>query len=311
MRFKKVGVLMGGKSSEREVSLASGKAVANGLKRLGYEVCEIDAALDLDKQIRQSGIEAAFIALHGKLGEDGTVQGLLEIMGVPYTGSGVTASAVAMDKHLTKTVLNAAGIPLASGILLNQNTSFTLPKGWSFPVVVKPADDGSSVGVSIARTEEAFKIALQKAFEISKKVLIEKFVAGKEIQVAVLNNKVLGSIEIEPMGEFYDYKAKYTKGGAIHHLPARIEKATNEKCMEIAQNAYQALECFGLARIDLIVPPSESPIVLEVNTIPGMTELSLAPEIAAHAGMSFDELVSAVMESARLHSNPLPFSKSC
>lgn len=301
MGFQKVGVLLGGLSSEREVSLASGRAVAAGLRRSGFEVVEIDVDHHLDEQLRKANVEAVFIALHGKLGEDGTVQGLLEMCRIPYTGSGVTASAVAMDKHLTRSLLTAAGVPVAKGLLLHAGEPAVLPSDWELPVVVKPPAEGSSMGVSIAKSKDAFIADVEKVLLTSPRVLVEQFVAGKEIQVAVLDNKVLGAIEIEPLREFYDYIAKYTKGGAVHHLPPRISNALNAVCCDLAKRAYDALGCAGLARIDLIAKEDTAPIVLEINTIPGMTELSLAPEIAAHAGMSFDVLVSTIMNGARLH----------
>ncbi len=301
MGFKRVGVLLGGLSTEREVSLSSGRAVAAGLSRSGFEVVEIDADRDVDLRIREAGVEAVFIALHGRLGEDGTVQGLLEMRGVPYTGSGVTASAVAMDKHLTRTLLRAADIPIADGMLLCKTDERKLPAGWSLPVVIKPASEGSSVGVSIAKTEAELVAGFEKAFATSSRVLVEKFVPGKEVQVAILDEKILGAIEIEPLREFYDYEAKYTEGGARHHIPPRISPELNEHCCASAKRAYDAVGCAGLARIDLIAPAQGTPVVLEINTIPGMTELSLAPEIAAHAGISFDELVTLIMNRATLH----------
>lgn len=301
MGFKKVAVLLGGMSSEREVSLASGRAVAAGLRRSGFDVVEIDVTHEPDKKLRDSGVEAAFIALHGKFGEDGAVQGLLEMCRIPYTGSGVCASAVAMDKSLTRALAAAVGIPMAKGVLLKATDERALPPGWSLPVVVKPPADGSSVGVSIVKTPEAFSASLEKAFETKDRMLVEQFVAGREIQVAILDEKVLGAVEIEPLGEFYDYEAKYTPGGAVHHIPPRVSEALTKKCRDTARQAYDAIGCAGLARVDLIAPPDGPPILLEVNTIPGMTELSLAPEIAAAAGISFDELVKAAMNRATLH----------
>ena len=301
MGFHKVGVLLGGLSSEREVSLASGQAVAEGLRRSGFEVVEIDVDRDLDRRLREADVEAVFIALHGKWGEDGTVQGLLEMRGIPYTGSGVTASAAAMDKHLTRSLLRAAGIPTADGFLLGSNEPIQLPEGWSFPVVVKPPAEGSSVGVSIAKNTADFVRAVDTLRPTSRRVLIERFVAGKEVQTAVLGERILGAVEVEPLREFYDYEAKYTEGGAIHHIPPRISEELSARCSETAKLAYDALGCAGLARIDLIASEGTEPIVLEINTIPGMTELSLAPEIAAAAGMPFDALVTEIMNRATLH----------
>jgi D-alanine-D-alanine ligase len=301
MGFRKVGVLLGGMSAEREVSLAGGRAVANGLRRAGFEVVEIDVSKDLDRDLRAADVEAVYIVLHGRLGEDGTVQGMLEMMGIPYTGSSVTASAVAMNKVLTRNLLAAGGVRVAEGAVLSSGER-KLPRGFEVPVVVKPVDEGSSVGVSVVHSAGEVETALEAAFACSKRVLIERFVAGAEVQVAILNGRSLGAIEIEPKRQFYDYKAKYEEGGAVHHLPPRISSERTDECIGLALEAYSIVECSGLARIDLIVPEKGSPVVLEVNTIPGMTELSLAPEIAAHAGIPFDELVAEVMNSATLHS---------
>jgi D-alanine-D-alanine ligase len=301
MKYHRVGVLFGGQSNERAVSLESGRAVAAGLRKAGYDVIEIDVGGELDRQLRDAAIDAAYIALHGKRGEDGTVQGLLEMMRIPYTGSSVTASALAMDKQLTRVLLTAAGLEVAPGIVLKNDDSRALPEAFTLPVVIKPIAEGSSVGVSIAKSENAFQSGLAAAFEIADRALLEAFVKGKEIQVAVLDGTPLGAVEIEPNREFYDYEAKYTQGGAQHHIPPRISKSLLKTCNSIGCAAYNAIGCAGLARIDLIVPTDGPPIVLEVNTSPGMTALSLAPEIAAHAGLAFDELVKRVMEGAALH----------
>ncbi|MCP4605452.1 MAG: D-alanine--D-alanine ligase [Proteobacteria bacterium] len=301
MRWKRVGVLLGGISAERDISLKSGRAVAAGLRRSGFEVVEIDAKRDLDRRLEDASVEAVYIALHGRWGEDGTVQGMLEIMGIPYTGSSVLASAVAMDKVLARTVLTAAGVLVPEGFTLTEKDPASLPDGWALPVVVKPVDEGSSVGVSIVRSENDFSTALKTAFSSSNRTLVEQFVDGTEVTVAVLDGKVLGSLEIEPHCEFYNYSAKYDKGGSTHHVPPRLAPARIEEVLELGERAYSALMCSGAARIDLIVPEESRAVVLEVNTIPGMTEVSLLPEIAQHAGLSFDKLVFQIMERATLH----------
>jgi len=206
-----------------------------------------------------------------------------------------------MDKHVTRSLLAASGVPVAKGMLLTGKDPQTLPEGWSLPVVVKPPAEGSSVGVSIAKTEDDFRTAVEGGIKKSGRVLVEAFVPGKEIQVAILDEQILGAIEIEPLREFYDYTAKYTEGGAVHHIPPRISEPLSTACAALAKRAYDALGCAGLARIDLIASEDREPIVLEVNTIPGMTELSLAPKIAAHADISFDELVTTIMNRAKLH----------
>jgi D-alanine-D-alanine ligase len=301
MRIRRVAVLLGGLSAERRVSLSSGEAVAKALERSGREVLRIDVDRELDRRLREAGPDAAFIALHGRYGEDGCVQGLLELRGIPYTGSGVLASALAMDKARTRDVLAAAGIPLARGAVLADGAR-GLPPGLDPPVVVKPVSEGSSVGVSIVRRAEDLSAAIDKARGTGSEVLIEAFVAGAEVNVAVLDGRVLGAVEIVPnAGEFYDFASKYDEGGSTHHIPPRLPAVVVESACGIGRRAFLALGCAGAARVDLIVPAVGSPVVLEVNTIPGMTPTSLLPEIAAHAGIPFDELVSLMIEGARLH----------
>jgi D-alanine-D-alanine ligase len=299
MQIQRVGVLMGGLSAEREVSLGSGHAVAEGLRRAGFDVVEIDVGRDLAVRLAHASVDAVYIALHGRLGEDGTVQGLLEVMGIPYTGSGVLSCAVCMDKILSRSVLRACHVPVAPGFEL-QCVDDDLPSGWTLPVVVKPSDEGSSVGVTIVKQQVQWKPALELAFQCSHRVLVEKYVHGKEITVAVLDGEPLGTLEIEPRAEFYDYQSKYAPGGSLHHVPARIQEHRTQRALEIAKRAFAALGCAGAARVDMIVPSDENDdlIVLEVNTIPGMTERSLLPEIAAWAGIGFDELVARLVRSA-------------
>jgi D-alanine-D-alanine ligase len=232
------------------------------------------------------------------------MQGLLEIMGIPYTGSPVAASAIAMDKVVTRDLLGAAGLPVADGVVIARGEQ-SLPLEIAPPMVIKPADEGSSVGVSVVHTDGEIEDALADAFACSDRVLVERFVTGAEVQVAILNGAALGAIEIEPKRPFYDYKAKYEPGGAIHHIPPRISADRTGECTDIALRAYRVIGCAGLARVDLIVPADGPPVVLEVNTSPGMTELSLAPEIAAHAGIPFQELVARVMNSATCHARPM------
>ena len=300
MRYKRVGVLFGGSSAERDVSLASGRAVATGLKEAGYDVVEIDVGRALDKQLRESAVEAVFVALHGKRGEDGTVQGMLEMMGIPYTGSPVTPSAIAMDKQLTRDLLTGAGLPVPQGCVL-KNREMRLPEGFALPVVIKPVAEGSSVGVSIAKTDAELRRGFETAYASSHRILVESFVSGTEIQVAVMDGVAIGAVEIEPNREFYDYEAKYTAGGANHYVPPRIEKRLVDHCIRLATQAFDTLACAGLARIDLIAPADRTPVILEVNTSPGMTEFSLCPEIAAHAGIPFSAFVDKIMQGARLH----------
>ncbi len=301
MRYKRVGVLLGGMSAEREVSLESGRAVAVGLKRSGFDVVELDAQRDVAQRLREANVDAVFIALHGRWGEDGTVQGLLEVMGIPYTGSSVLASSLAMDKIATRALFGASGLPLPEGFSLNKEDPIAMPDHWSPPMVVKPANEGSSVGVTIVHDASKFPAAVEAAREHSEKLLVERYIPGAEVQVAILDGQVLGAIEIEPHAEFYDYSAKYDEGGSTHHIPPRIPAPRIEEVQDLAKRAHSALGCSGATRVDLIVPEQSNTVILEVNTIPGMTELSLLPEIAASVGISFDSLVSRIMNGAALH----------
>jgi len=302
MTYQRIGVLLGGLSREREVSCKSGAAVAKGLRAAGYDVVEIDVTHRLDEQLRTARVEAVFIALHGRFGEDGTVQGMLEMMRIPYTGSSALASALAIDKHRTRQILQAAGLTVAPGVLLTSSDDRDL-KGLRLPVVVKPVEEGSSVGVSIPKTAAELETGLAAAFACSRRVLVEQFVAGREVQVAVIDGEAVGAVEIEPHAEFYDYNAKYAPGGSTHHIPPRIPADQLSTALATGAAVYAAIGCSGAARVDLILPAEGAPVVLEINTIPGMTDRSLLPEIAAHAGIPFNELVCRLMESATLHVN--------
>jgi D-alanine-D-alanine ligase len=301
MKYRRIGVLMGGWSAEREVSLNSGGAVADGLEAKGYSVVRIDATRKLDEQLRAAAVDAVFIALHGRWGEDGTVQGMLEVMGIPYTGSPPLASALAIDKERTRDLLAAAGVPIAPGAVMRRGSAVALPRGLEIPVVVKPATEGSSVGVTIVHEDAELAGALDAAWRSADRAIVERYVKGIEINVAVVDGEVLGSVEIEPHAEFYSYEAKYGPGGSSHYVPPRVPRAIVAEIEREGAAAYAALGCAGAARVDLIAPKDAPPIVLEVNTIPGMTNHSLLPEIAAHAGIAFPELVARIVETARLH----------
>jgi D-alanine-D-alanine ligase len=301
MRFKRVGVLLGGLSAERDISLLSGRAVAAGLERSGYDVIEIDAKRDLCQRIEETHVDAVFIALHGRWGEDGTVQGVLEMLGIPYTGSSVLASAIAMDKIITRDLFKANNLPVPKGFSLSPDDPTVLPDNWTPPLVVKPANEGSSVGITLVTKPSDYPTALKTALKLSSRVLVEQFVEGLEVTVAVLEGKVLGALEIEPKNAFYDYSAKYDQGGSIHHVPPRIADAQIDEVQTLAERAYRALCCSGAARVDFIVPKNAPAVILEINTIPGMTELSLLPDIARANGLPFDNLVAQIMEGAALH----------
>jgi D-alanine-D-alanine ligase len=303
MKSKKIAVLMGGLSAEREVSLKSGAAVHQALLARGYHAVAIDVGRDLPYVLAQEKIEAAFIALHGRYGEDGCVQGLLELLQVPYTGSGVLASALAMHKLYSKQTFASAGILTAPFHHFRRGEQVR-PAALSFglPLVVKPVQEGSSVGVSIVREPGQLEEALNEAFRYDSEILVEQYIKGQEVQVGILDDRPIGAIEIVPKNEFYDFEAKYTDGMAEHIFPARLEAELYRTAQQVGMAAHQALGCSGYSRVDLLVTDSGDCYVLEVNTLPGMTALSLLPEIAAKgAGLTFETLVEQIIEAATLH----------
>ncbi|WP_046863046.1 D-alanine--D-alanine ligase [Microvirga massiliensis] len=301
---KHVAVLYGGWSAEREVSLASGRACAKALEGQGYRVTPIDVQPDIALVLQATMPDVAFNALHGKIGEDGTIQGLLEILRIPYTHSGVLASALAMEKHKAKLVMNGAGVPVPEGIVANRH-EVARQHVLKPPYVVKPVSEGSSVGVIIVREERTHppQEILRDNWAFGDEVLVESYVAGRELTCAVMGDRPLGVIDIRPAtGLFYDYDAKYAKGGSIHVLPAEIKPNIYQRVQELALTAHQALGCRGVSRADLRYDDTPEGtgdlVVLEVNTQPGMTETSLVPELAAHAGYTFGELVQWMVEDA-------------
>lgn len=302
MKDKKIGVLMGGLSAERDVSLKSGLAVHQALLGLGYDSTAIDVRHEVAAMLRDERIEVAFIALHGRYGEDGCIQGLLELLQIPYTGSGVLASALAMHKVYSKQAFAAAGLTITPYVAVRKGESCNaaaLPFG--LPVVVKPVQEGSSVGVSIVRQADQLQAALDEAFQYDELVLVEQYVKGREVQVGILDNRPIGAIEIVPKKEFYDFEAKYSDGMAEHFFPARLDAALYEKVQQLGLKAHQTLGCDGYCRVDFLVTDSGDCYLLEVNTLPGMTALSLLPEIAQKgAGLSFPQLVEQILLSARL-----------
>ena len=295
---KKIGVLMGGLSAEREVSLKSGAAVLSALQSRGYRAIGIDVGRDLPAKLASEGIEVAFIALHGRFGEDGSIQGLLELMGIPYTGSGVLASALAMNKVFSKVVFSSAGLTIAPHQVLRQGEKLEL--SFALPVVVKPSQEGSSVGVSIVHDLGLMDQALAAAFEYDSEILVERFIDGREIQVGILDGRALGAIEIVPKGEFYDFEAKYTPGMADHILPAPLPAAIYADVLRAGELAHAALGCQSYSRVDFLVTSVGECYILEVNTLPGMTDLSLLPEIARGAGIEFPELIERILLAASL-----------
>ncbi len=306
-REMKVGVLMGGWSPEKKISMMSGKGVVEGLKKAGIKAVPLVlTAADkdekqLEKRIKAAKLDAVFIALHGGFGEDGTLQALLDKWGVAYTGSGALACGLAMHKGCSKLVFEANAIPTAPWQALHKSWG----KGkrlkeirLGFPLVVKPADVGSAIGVTIVKKRDELVKAIQKAFQYSPWAIVEKFVPGVEVTVTVLGRKALPVIEIVPKNEFYDFDAKYTPGQSDHVVPARIAAKNAQKVKAYAVRAGKAMGCEDYYRVDFIVPGSGEPRILEVNTAPGMTATSLVPDAAKAAGMAFPQFLKTVVGMA-------------
>jgi D-alanine-D-alanine ligase len=303
---KHVAVLMGGWSAEREVSLRSGKACADALVRLGHQVTRIDVGRDIATVLSTVKPDVALNVLHGRPGEDGTLQGILEILAVPYTHSGVLASAVAMQKDVAKTLLRAADVPVPGGVIASRFEAakrHLLPP----PYVIKPLAEGSSVGVFIVNPDHAHppQELNRSDWAFGDQVIVENYIAGKELTCAVMGEEALGVIEIVPMVKFYDYEAKYAPGGSKHLLPAPISPFVYQQVRRLALAAHRALGCRGVSRADFRyddrIEGTGGLFCLEVNTQPGMTETSLVPELAADAGITFDELVRWMVEDASLN----------
>jgi D-alanine-D-alanine ligase len=303
---RKVGVLMRGLSAEREVSLRSGAAILAALSDRGHQACPVFVDRDLDLVLRQAGVDVAFLALHGRYGEDGCVQGLLEVLGIPYTGSGVLASALAMNKAKAKEVFRLHNLPTAPGYVVSADSGEDAVENhgsFGFPVLVKPAGEGSSLGVQMARDESELEAAIDEALRFDDDVLVERFVEGKEISVGVLDGKPLGAVEVAPRRGFYDFQNKYTAGRTDYHLPARLSPERYRSVLRLATLAHEALGCDGATRVDLIVSERGNEVLLEVNTLPGMAPGSLLPKIAHGAGLSFDDLVEEILGGARLRAH--------
>ena len=302
--MKHVAVLMGGWSAERPVSLNSGRGCAEALEGAGYRVTRIDVARDIAEVLAKLKPDVAFNALHGRVGEDGTIQGILEVLRIPYTHSGVLASALAMEKDLAKIVLKAAGVPVAHGVTIDRHEA-ARRHVLEPPYVLKPVNEGSSFGVVIVKEGRAHppQEVARPDWPYGDRLLAEQFVDGLELTCAVMGDKALGIIDIKPVSEsFYGYDAKYAKGGSIHVLPAKIKPNIYHEVQRLTLAAHRALGCRGVSRADFRYDESKGEsgelVCLEVNTQPGMTETSLVPEIAAHAGVSFGELVSWMVEDA-------------
>lgn len=301
---------MGGRSSEREISLKSGRAVLAALRASGVDAVAIDAASDITRAVKRHGVKKIFVALHGRWGEDGSVQGLLELLQIPYTGSGVLASALCMDKRATKIFLRQHGIATPCFEIITfdgagrASKSDLLKKALKpdnmKKVVVKPLAEGSTLGLTIVKKKSALTSALKEARRYGKEVMVERYVEGREVTVGVIDGEALPIVEIEPNDGFYDYKAKYIKGNVNFTVPAPLGRALSAKVEKAALLSYSALGCRGAARVDIIIDKKGAPQVLEVNTIPGLTETSLLPMAARAGGMSYSKLVKEILKGARL-----------
>ncbi|APC12701.1 MULTISPECIES: D-alanine--D-alanine ligase [Providencia] len=304
---EKVAVLLGGTSAEREVSLQSGSAVLTGLRQAGIDAHPIDTKDFPVETLRNAGFDKVFIALHGRGGEDGTLQGLLEFLNLPYTGSGVMASALSMDKLRTKQLWEGAGLSVSPYVYLTQQQYTQASheqviekvQQLGLPLIVKPSLEGSSVGMSKVDSLETLSSALELAFQFDDTVLIEKWLSGPEFTVAILGDKTLPSIRIQPPGIFYDYEAKYLSDETQYFCPSGLDEQAESELSELAMNAYQTVGCEGWGRVDVMQDSDGQFYLLEVNTSPGMTSHSLVPMAARQAGMEFSELVVQILKLAR------------
>lgn len=301
LKQKQIGVLYGGLSAEREVSLKTGSAVLNALQQLGYKVCGIDVGVDLPRQLNEENVEVAFIALHGRYGEDGRVQGLLEMLQRPYTGSGVLSSSLAIDKVATKQMLIYHELPTPGfDVVRTSEQAAALVSGCRhLPLVVKPSREGSTIGISIVRDNTLLRPALDEACALDGTVLVEEYIDGLELTVSVVNGAALPIIQIVAKNGFYDYTAKYTSGQTEYLVPAPISAIAYARIQQAAVDACAALNCRGAARVDFILRDNEF-YCLEINTIPGMTETSLLPKAAQVAGIEFPQLVEMILLDADL-----------
>ncbi len=291
LKNKHLVVVMGGTAAEREISLLTGQAILKALRNLHLKVTGLDIRTPQAlMKIVALKPKVVINALHGPGGEDGRLQGFLEWFGIPYTGSGVLASALAMDKHRAKTMMQAAGLPTAPWLFM-EKTLGAWPKSLTWPVVVKPNSQGSAIGVSLVGKRSQLQAALNQALRFGQSVVVEKYIKGKEISIGVVQGQALPVIEIVPKKAFYDYEAKYVAGMSDHIIPARLSAAKTKEVQALAERTVQVFGCQGTPRIDMIVAPTGKVFILEINTLPGMTATSLLPESAAQAGYSFEALV--------------------
>jgi D-alanine-D-alanine ligase len=305
LKQRRIGVLMGGRNAEHDVSMKTGAAISAALRNRGYQVVDVVADTDLPEVLAREKVEVAFVALHGLWGEDGCVQGLLEVLRIPYTGSGVLASALSMNKVMAKAMFQHHGLPVIEDFVVTREKAASIQHTdlpFSLPVVVKPSCEGSSVGTHIVRSPDAFCESMQDAARFAGDVLVERYLKGREIQVAVLDDLAMGAIEVRPAEEFYNYKAKYGAGAGTQYLfPAPLEKEQMQRALDMCLHAHRSLGCRGVSRVDSILSEEDGEFyLLEVNTIPGMTEASLVPKIAAGLGLSFEDLAERILSGAAL-----------
>jgi D-alanine-D-alanine ligase len=304
----RIGVLMGGQSSERDVSLRTGAAVHQSLVRRGYNAVAIDVGPTLAQDLRDQKIDLVFLALHGPGGEDGAIQGFLDTLGIPYTGSGIQASAIGMHKVTTKTLLASARIPVPAGTVVTRGKTVShaivmRAATLRWPVVVKPASQGSTIGVTIVRKPAQWRDALALAHRYDVDAMVEAYIPGHEVTVSIIGRRnasplVLPAVEIVAPGGFYDFAAKYEKKTTQYLCPAPLTAAVTRQIRTLALRTYEVLGCEGAARVDFRITQRGRPVVLEINTAPGMTETSLLPLAAARAGIEYDELTERILESA-------------
>jgi len=290
---------MGGLSPEREISIITGNSVVEALKRKGLNALPIHVDHEIGKTLQSNPIDIAFMALHGTFGEDGCIQGLLEYFKIPYTGSGVMGSALAYDKLKSKEILKFHEIPTADYEVLYKNSNKKICRTQNLPVVVKPTNQGSSLGISIVKNENEWEPALKTAFTYSDELIVEKFIEGKLLAIGMNEMEPMPIVHIRPKSGFYDYEAKYTSGKTEYICPADLEESEVDQCRQVAKQVFQVLRGRGFPRVDVILDNEGTPFVLEMNTIPGMTPTSLLPMAAREMGLEFDDLVVEILKTAQ------------
>ena len=297
-RFGKVALLMGGQAAEREISLKSGRAVHEALQRLGVDVEPIDPDATLLERLRAGGYDRAFIILHGRGGEDGQIQGALETIGLPYTGSGVLGSALGMDKYRCKLAWAGCGLPTADFVLLREESDLAAAAELGFPLMIKPVHEGSSIGMARVESVEGLERAWRAAAEFDSLVLAERWIQGVELTCAILGHEALPTIRLETPHAFYDYEAKYSADSTRYHCPSGLDAEVEARLRALALEAFDVVGASGWGRVDMMLDGTGQPFLLEINTVPGMTDHSLVPMAARVAGIDFDDLVWRILETS-------------